>query len=95
MHLTGEEFPGDDLGVRKFLSGLLKNKLVLFSFSPPPPLPSPLFSPFLYPSTISLQDFRAMVLLDMIMFRKSPSDKVFQINSGSSRSSQFAAQVLS
>lgn len=54
VHLIGEEYPADDLGIRRMLSTFLNHR----------------------------QDFAGMILMDMIAWRKSPNDTIFQINAG-------------
>lgn len=56
LHLTGEEFPADCLGARRFVASLLKES----------------------------KDIRAIILLDMIGYRRNSSDAIFQINAGES-----------
>src|SRR2546423_9751 len=66
LHLTGEEFPGDDLGARHFLQNALANK----------------------------QDFRGLVLMDMIGWRNQTiDDRVFQVNAGDSPASLSIASI--
>ena len=54
VHLTGEEFPGDDVGARAVVTFLLSKAI----------------------------DVYGIIVLDMLSWRKSDTDRIVQINSG-------------